>query len=341
VEKKHEGLNQWSSEIMPPATSFDMCGAVDIQPDVVKSHKCNNCQSPHTMNEARLRPRVTPFERAYRVGDVIGKGGFGIVYAGTRHSDGKHVAIKHVAKSKVTEWGEIDGQPVPMELQLLKSVQNVEGVIQLYEYYERTDSFIYILEKPDKCEDLFDFITEKKSLNEDLARQFFEQIVKTVLACHHNGVIHRDIKDENVIVDLTTGKLKLIDFGSGAFIKDTEYTDFDGTRVYAPPEWIKTGRYAANPLTIWSLGILLYDMVCGDIPFETDEHICNAKVIFRHTVSQECQDLVKACLRISPTERVKLEDILLHPWMRKNDNKIISELDDKLSHSNHTRAIKL
>jgi len=327
-------------EIMPPATSFDMCSIIqpDIHPNIVKSHKCKNCQTQHTMNEARLRQRV-PFERAYRVGEAIGKGGFGTVYVGTRYSDGKHVAIKHVAKSKVTEWAEIEGKRVPMEIKLLKNVQNVEGVIQLYEYYERADSFIYIFEKPVDCKDLFDFITEKVALSEDLARGFFKQIVKTVLACHRNGVIHRDIKDENVLVDLTTGKLKLIDFGSGAFIKDTEYTDFDGTRVYAPPEWIRHERYSANPLTVWSLGILLFDMVCGDIPFEKDDHICNAQVIFRHSVSEECQDLVKACLRVSPTERVKLEDILLHPWMTKDDVKLIEvELEDEFN--NHSRTIE-
>merc|ERR1711974_470831 len=218
---------------------------------------------------------------------------------------------------------------------------NVDGVIQLIDFYERSDSFIYVMERPSSSKDLFDFITEKRVLDEELAKSFFRQIVETVIACHRKGVIHRDLKDENLLVDLNNGTLKLIDFGSGAFLKEEDYTDFDGTRVYAPPEWIRFSRYSANPLTVWSLGILLFDMVCGDIPFEQDEHICNAQVNFRKEVTMECQDLVKACLRISPNERLKLDEILRHPWMT-TDSKILpvsankleqEELSDPSSHN--------
>ena len=282
--------------------------------DAVTRVQAPSCKEM-SRTQARTQPRVA-FERAYRVGEVLGKGGFGTVYAGRRTRDGAHVAIKHVARNKVLEWCSHQGRRVPLELKLLHSVQSVHGVIKLLDFYEKSDSFIYVLEKPSHSKDLFDFITDKGSLEEQLAKNFFKQITDTVIACHKKGVVHRDIKDENVIIDLKSGKCSLIDFGSGAVLKDEVYTDFDGTRVYSPPEWIRTSQYHAEPATVWSLGILLYDMVCGDIPFEKDEDICSADVRFRVPgLSRDCQELILACLRIRPKDRISLEAILQHPWM--------------------------
>ena len=270
---------------------------------------------PHITHDRHNRQRAKTFHDVYKVGEVVGEGGSGTVYSGVRLPDNLPVAIKHVAKHKVKDWANLSGHKVPLELKLLQKVQGVPRVIKLYDYFENKDWFIYIMERPEQCKDLFDFITENGALSEDLAKEFFRDIVATIMACHRRGVTHRDIKDENILLDLTTNRLCLIDFGSGAFVKSEAFRDFDGTRVYSPPEWISEGQYHYGPATVWSLGVLLYDMVCGDIPFERDDEICAADLTWRKEISAGCADLIKCCLTVDQDRRIDMDNILSHPWM--------------------------
>ncbi|XP_066944631.1 serine/threonine-protein kinase pim-1-like isoform X3 [Macrobrachium rosenbergii] len=285
-------------------------------PFAFKSNRCFWQLSKRLKRKRRGNGRH--LEETYRVGSVLGKGGFGTVYSGWRVRDCAPVAIKQVARAKITAWDMVGGRRAPREVSLLLRVAHVPNVVKLLDWIEREDSYLLVFERPEPCKDLFDYITEHKVIPETEARSLFKQVVDIVRDCHAAGVIHRDIKDENLLVTYDNkGRpiLKLIDFGSGALLSEKTYTDFDGTRVYSPPEWIRHNQYEGVPATVWSLGILLYDLVCGDIPFEHDEQIVAARVQFRAAVTEECQHLVKWCLRVRPSERPSLDSILTHPWL--------------------------
>lgn len=111
---------------------------------------------------------------------------------------------------------------------LLEKVAHIQGAIKMLDWFQQDDSFIIVMERPDTVKDLFDFITERVSLEERLARLFFLQIVETIIACYRAGVLHRDIKDENILVDMRSLSLKLVDFGSGAYVQDMPFRDFTG-----------------------------------------------------------------------------------------------------------------
>jgi serine/threonine protein kinase len=269
------------------------------------------------------------FESMYTLENRLGEGGFGTVFAGTRKSDGKNIAIKIISKNKVRNWSTINGHKLPMEICIHERVSHIDGVISLLDFYEKADHFFLIMERVDPSQDLFDYLGERKSLPEHEARNFFQQILDTIKKIHISGVVHLDIKDENILVDTKSKKLYLIDFGCSAFLKDTDYTEFSGTLVYNPPEWFRERRYNAHPTTVWTLGILLYLMLFGNIPFNSVEEIVseNPKLKFRGTESESVKDLIMRCLSYMPKDRPSLEEISEHPWItQKVANQVLMVL---------------
>merc|ERR1712024_51686 len=222
----------------------------------------------------------------YILKKLLGKGGFGRVFSAVRICDGLEVAVKEVLKDS---------------------------------RYQNDNN----------TKDLFDFITDEGPLPENFAKGMFSEIVQTVIKCRDSGVLHRDIKDENILVDLKSFNIKLIDFGSGCEHNhheepDKVFKEFRGTRVYSPPEWIRDGEYQADKLTVWSLGILLYDMLCGDIPYTTDQEICSGKLIWpaQVSLSHSARDLIARCLTVEPSERITLDNLLSHSFFNQHQIKL-------------------
>ena len=122
---------------------------------------------------------------------------------------------------------QIGQQVVPKEVALLHCL-NHKYIIRMVDYFEESDHFYIVMERPEKYIDLFDYITQKGVVSERSSRVLFRQTVEAVQYCLSMGVLHRDVKDENILIDLKTNQIKLIDFGSGAFLREGVYTEYEG-----------------------------------------------------------------------------------------------------------------
>ena len=291
--------------------------------------------SSRSSTVGRLSSDIQGFQSQYKIQGILGKGGFGTVHAGVRKSDSLPVAVKEVPKDRIIAYS-ADSQ-LPLEVALMQQVADVPGVVKLLDYFDMGSSFYVVMERFNS-KDLFDFISEQGPLPENLAKNLFRQVVDIVQQCHAKGVLHRDIKDENLLIDLTSHQIKLIDFGSGTYLHEGIYTEFEGTRVYSPPEWIKCRRYKADGLTVWSLGVLLYDMLCGDVPYNNDQKIREGHLVWKEEVpvSAAARDVVSRCLDPDPGRRISLDQLSQHPWLLG----IASQMEDSKSSAQEGRIIE-
>ncbi|XP_039519815.1 serine/threonine-protein kinase pim-1-like [Pimephales promelas] len=210
--------------------------------------------------------------------------------------------------------------PLPIEVALLILVNRdpkVPQIIQLLDWQDKLDYYVMILERPSPCTDLHNYINDfKGTVDESVARLVMWQVTHAANACSACGVLHRDIKMENLLIDPQTLEIKLIDFGCGDLLKKSAYDKYNGTAQYCPPEFRIEGRYHGNPATVWSLGVLLFRIVCGHYP-EAIELLAIKIGIWNHPdLSHECCDLIQRLLQLKPSRRISLEEILPHPWFQ-------------------------
>ncbi|NXI57709.1 MELK kinase, partial [Chloroceryle aenea] len=195
----------------------------------------------------------------YELRETIGRGGFGKVKLAQHHLTGEKVAIKML--DKVCLGNELPR--VKLEIDALKNLSH-QHICRIYHVIETTKKIFMVLEYCSGGE-LFDYIISKERLSEEEARVFFRQIVSAIAYVHSQGYAHRDIKPENLLID-GDNKLKLIDFGLCAKPKgglDYHLHTCCGSPSYAAPELIQGKAYIGSEADIWSMGVLLYALLCG------------------------------------------------------------------------------
>jgi len=253
----------------------------------------------------------------YELHDTVGTGGFAKVKLATHILTGMKVAVKIMDKRQLGE----DLPRIRLEIAAMKVLchQNICKLLQVLE----TDTKIYMVLEYCPGGELFDYIVDRDRLCETESRKFFRQISAAVAYIHEAGYAHRDLKPENILID-EEHQLKLIDFGLCAKPRggmDTVLETCCGSPAYAAPELVSGRNYLGSEADIWSMGVLLYALLCGFLPFD-DENISSLYRKIQAGVyekpdwlSKGSLELLQAMLQTDPKKRITVKQLLVHPWM--------------------------
>uniref|UniRef100_A0A8C4N242 Maternal embryonic leucine zipper kinase n=1 Tax=Eptatretus burgeri TaxID=7764 RepID=A0A8C4N242_EPTBU len=253
----------------------------------------------------------------YDVWETIGTGGFAKVKLAQHKLTGEKVAVKIMEKEELGE----DLPRVQTEIAAMMNLSH-QHVCTLYQVIETPKRIFMVLEYCPGGE-LFDYIVSKDRLEECEARVFFRQIVSAVAYVHGQGFAHRDLKPENLLID-ENHNLKLIDFGLCAKPKgglECRLQTCCGSPAYAAPELIRGKAYIGSEADLWSMGVLLYALLCGFLPFDDE----NVMVLYRKIqrgkyelpswLSSSSIQLLNQLLQVEPKQRISIKELLVHPWL--------------------------
>ena len=268
--------------------------------------------------------KIEEFKCFYKICGLIGKGSYGCVYSAIRLSDELSVAVKHIDKHRVIDWRYFKPKngcktvvKIPIEIYLMDKLKTIPGIIQLIEWFETDYSFLIVMEKRQNSIDLFEL--KKRKLNyifsEFEVKTIFRQLLETLNNCLKEGVIYRDVKPENIIINVETLAIKLIDFGGGGYPTDNISDHYRGTLQYCPPEYLIHKTYFGELQMVWSLGVLLFELVYGDIPFENEEQIVNNKTSLKipENTSTDYKNIIQKCLSRNPLRRPSVKELISNP----------------------------
>ncbi|XP_051516454.1 NUAK family SNF1-like kinase 1 [Myxocyprinus asiaticus] len=258
-------------------------------------------------------------KRRFEVLETLGKGTYGKVKRAVERECGKTVAIKSIRKDILRD--DLDRAHIQREIEITASLLH-PNIIHLYEVFESRERIVMVMEYASGGE-LYEYIQEKQKLSEEEARHFFRQITSAVHYCHKNGVVHRDIKLENILLDKDLN-VKLADFGlSNHYTRDHFLDTFCGSPLYASPEIINGLPYQGPEVDCWSLGVLLYALVYGSMPFDgTSYTILKEQIRQGRYKTPDIQSVASSLIRWMLTVRVEnratVEDIANHWWLNRN-----------------------
>ncbi|NXA91329.1 PASK kinase, partial [Melanocharis versteri] len=269
-----------------------------------------------------LRACEGEYAKNYNTLSLIGKGSFGFVWSARSKKDHQEVVVKFIWKERVLEDCWVDDPDlgrVTQEIAILLKLQH-PSIIKVLDVFENECFFQLVMEKHGSGLDLFTFIDNQPNLDEPLASYIFRQLVSAVGYLHCRNILHRDIKDENIVIaeDFT---IKLVDFGSAAYLEPGKlFYTFCGTIEYCSPEVLSGKPYHGPELEMWSLGITLYTLVLGENPFCELEEALAAVLSPPRPVSEALMDLMAGLLHPIPEQRTTLAVLAEDPWLRQPVN---------------------
>ncbi|XP_056149879.1 PAS domain-containing serine/threonine-protein kinase [Lampris incognitus] len=270
-----------------------------------------------TMDLEQTRACDGQFAEEYQPSKAVGKGAFGFVWKALRRRDGQEVVVKFIHKARIVSECWVDDPilgRVSQEIAILTRVQH-HNIVKVLEVFENESYFQMVMEKHGEGLDLFEFIDKQPRLDEPLASYIFRQLVAAVFYLQKKNILHRDIKDENIIIDRCF-HIRLIDFGSAALLVPGKlFYNFCGTLEYCSPEVLQGLPYQGPELEMWSLGVLLYTLLFSENPFCDVEEIMEAKLKPPFSLSPELTGMLSGLLHPDPSQRMTLDQLLLQSWI--------------------------
>ncbi|CAO3656552.1 unnamed protein product [Mucor fragilis] len=252
----------------------------------------------------------------YTIGETIGEGTFGKVKKGTHKLTGRLVAIKKISK-----------QHAPMMAREIHHHRQLKhpNIVMLYEMIT-TESCIHIISEYCPNGDLLDALTDSGRCSDIRVHKWFRQLTDAIKYCHTRGIVHRDLKLENILLD-ADDNVKICDFGFARFTQKNQYLEtFCGSLSYSAPEVILRKKYTGPETDIWSLGVILYTLLAGEYPFDDDSEIMTQRKIVQvdyempFYFSASLQDLIRHMLQANPADRLSIDAIVDHAWMYEEDD---------------------